>query len=113
MHLPLDAVVPLGIMLHELVARIRYLHTANKGGEAASFSLTGRVQDGSYSLTVHGSENLPIHAAISDAHELLSALTEQLGAEAEALENGCRLVFSADAVACSELARLSPAPGPG
>jgi len=113
MHLPLDAVVPLGIMLHELVARIRYLHTANKGGEAASFSLTGRVQDGSYSLTVHGSENLPIHAAISDAQELLSALTEQLGAEAETLENGCRLVFSADAVERSELARLSPAPGPG
>ncbi|MFP4484835.1 MAG: PAS domain S-box protein [Spirochaetaceae bacterium] len=107
-RLPLDAIVPLGIMLHEVMTQTLRFHITRNAEEEATVCVTGRTQGDTYSLTIHGSENLQIHTAVADGQELLAALTQQIGAKVEALENGYHLEFSVAAVERSELARLNP-----
>ncbi len=105
-RLPLDAIVPLGLMFHELVTQAVRHHTTRGAGAEAILRLIGRFQDDTYSLAVHGNDNLRIHALVADSRELLAALSEQLAAEAKPLENGYELTFSVGPMERSELNRL-------
>jgi PAS domain S-box-containing protein len=105
-RLPLDAIVPLGLMFHEIVTQAVRHHTTHNTGSEATLSLTGRIQDDTYSLAVYGQDSLRIHTVVEDSLEMLTALSEQVGAEITPLENGYDLSFSIGAMERHELTRL-------
>lgn len=105
-RLPLDAIVPLGLMFHEIVTQAVRHHTTDTTGSEATLNLTGRIQGDAYSLAVHSQDDLRIHAVVEDSLELLTALSEQLGAEITPLENGYDLTFSIGAMERHEPTRL-------